>query len=362
MANGEPKKKKKGKGCLIAFLIVGAIAAVVGGGSDDPADDTSTDTPEPVHEISAETEAESAETEADSEETEKETKKSETIPPDTTTPEQKRADYISSCKAADYRAIARDPADHEFELITFTGEVIQVSEGWFGSVILRIDTPDGVWYCTYTRSDDESRILEGDELTVYGQCEGVETYTTIFGASETIPSISIKYYELIDGTYSPASPSASVAPQQDPYEGMTAGQKNALRKAESYLEFMPFSWQGLIDQLVYEKFSQEDAMYAANNCGADWNEQALKKAASYLEFSGFSYTGLIGQLEFDKFSHELAVYAADNCGADWNEQAAKKAASYLDFMAFSRDGLIDQLEFDGFTHDQAVYGAEQNGY
>lgn len=352
MANGEPKKKKKGKGCLIAFLIVVAIAAVVGGGSDNTTDDISTDTSEPVREISAETEAEP-------EETEKETKKSETIPPDTTTPEQERADYISSCKAADYKAIARDPADHEFELITFTGEVIQVSEGWFGSVILRIDTPDGIWYCTYTRSDDEGRILEGDTLTVYGQCEGVETYTTIFGASETIPSISIEYYDLIEDTGSPTAPSV---PQQDPHEGLTTGQKNALKKADSYLSFTAFSWQGLIDQLVYEKFSQEDAMYAANNCGADWNEQALKKAASYLDFSSFSYTGLIDQLEYDKFSHELAVYAADNCGADWNEQAAKKAASYLDFTAFSRDGLIDQLEFDGFTHDQAVYGAEQNGY
>lgn len=38
----------------------------------------------------------------------------------------------------------------------------------------------------------------------------------------------------------------------------------------------------------------------------------------------FSYTGLIEQLEYEQYSHDDAVYAADNCGADWNEQAAKK--------------------------------------
>lgn len=75
----------------------------------------------------------------------------------------------------------------------------------------------------------------------------------------------------------------------------------------------------------------------------------------------FSYTGLIEQLEFEQYSHEEAVYAADNCGADWNEQAAKKAQDYLDIMAFSRQGLIDQLQFEGYTYEQAVYGVNQVG-
>lgn len=89
---------------------------------------------------------------------------------------------------------------------------------------------------------------------------------------------------------------------------------------------------------------------------------ALKTAKSYLSVMGFSYNGLIGQLEYEQYSHEDAVYAADNCGADWNEQAAKVARSYLDAMSFSKNGLIDQLEYEGFTHEQAVYGAEANGY
>lgn len=91
-------------------------------------------------------------------------------------------------------------------------------------------------------------------------------------------------------------------------------------------------------------------------------KNALKAAKSYLDYTAFSYTGLIEQLEYEGYSHSEAVYGADNCGADWNEQAAKAAANYLDYTSFSRSSLIEQLEYEGFTHSQAIYGVEQNGY
>lgn len=150
--------------------------------------------------------------------------------------------------------------------------------------------------------------------------------------------------------------------ETDTQVSATTGQINALKKAKSYLNVSAFSREGLIKQLEFEKFSNEDAVYAVDNCGADWNEQALKKAKSYLSISAFSYTGILKQLEFEKFTSEQATYGADNCGADWNEQAEKKAKSYLDLTAFSYDGLISQLEFEGFTPEQAEYGAKANGY
>lgn len=91
-------------------------------------------------------------------------------------------------------------------------------------------------------------------------------------------------------------------------------------------------------------------------------QQALKSALSYLSHMAFSYDGLIEQLEYEGYSHEEAIYGADNCGADWDEQAALTAASYLSHMSFSRTGLIEQLEYEGFTHEQAVYGASAVGY
>ena len=143
---------------------------------------------------------------------------------------------------------------------------------------------------------------------------------------------------------------------------MTTEQKNALRSAKSYLAFTAFSYEGLINQLEFEQYTHEDAVFAADNCGADWYEQALKSADSYLDYTAFSYKGLINQLEFEKYTTEQATYAADNCGADWFEQAAKCAKSYLDTMSFSRDGLIDQLIYEGFTEEEAEYGVTANGY
>lgn len=141
---------------------------------------------------------------------------------------------------------------------------------------------------------------------------------------------------------------------------LSADRTNALRSAKGYLAVMPFSYQGLVEQLEYEQYSHNDAVYAADNCGADWNEQAKKSAKSYLSTSAFSESGLIEQLEYENFTHDQAVYGVDNCGADWNEQAVKSAKSYLSLMSFSRDELIEQLEYEGFTHDQAVHGVEQS--
>ena len=91
------------------------------------------------------------------------------------------------------------------------------------------------------------------------------------------------------------------------------------------------------------------------------SSNALNRAKQYLRTMPFSYTGLIEQLEYEQYSHDDAVYAADNCGANWSEQAAKKAKSYLNTMAFSRKGLIEQLQFEGYTYEQAVYGVNQVG-
>ena len=91
-------------------------------------------------------------------------------------------------------------------------------------------------------------------------------------------------------------------------------------------------------------------------------KNALKTAASYLSWSGFSYKRLIEQLEFEGFSNADATFAADYCGADWYAQAEKSAESYMSWSSFSRERLIEQLEYEGFTHDQAVHGAESVGY
>ena len=90
-------------------------------------------------------------------------------------------------------------------------------------------------------------------------------------------------------------------------------------------------------------------------------KNAMRTAQQYLAFTAFSYSGLIDQLEYEKYSLEDATFAADHCGADWNQQAALCAENYLDFTSFSRGGLIDQLKYEGFSQEQAEYGANAVG-
>lgn len=75
---------------------------------------------------------------------------------------------------------------------------------------------------------------------------------------------------------------------------ITIGEKNALSKAKTYIKAMAFSYEKLIEQLEYEGFSNSEAIYGANNCGANWNEQALKQAKVYLKTMSFSKNGLKG--------------------------------------------------------------------
>ena len=90
-------------------------------------------------------------------------------------------------------------------------------------------------------------------------------------------------------------------------------------------------------------------------------KNAVKKAKSYLGYSAFSHDGLVAQLEYEQFSHADAVYGADNSGGNWNDQAAKKAKSYMDMSAYSRGSLIEQLKYEKFTQAQAEYGANAVG-
>lgn len=91
-------------------------------------------------------------------------------------------------------------------------------------------------------------------------------------------------------------------------------------------------------------------------------KNALAKAKDVLKVLPLSYSGLIEHLEFVGYTNSEATYGADNCGADWNEQAAKKAQNVLDVLHLSRQGLIDHLKFVGFTDAQAEYGATAVGY
>ena len=58
----------------------------------------------------------------------------------------------------------------------------------------------------------------------------------------------------------------------------------------------------------------DQATYGADNCGADWNEQAAQTAQDYLDYTSFSRDGLIDQLQFEGFTYDQAVYGVNAVG------------------------------------------------
>ncbi len=106
-----------------------------------------------------------------------------------------RSEYIAECEDLSYSDICRNPDDYKGKKTFFSGTVIQVQEGAFDSVTLRVQTEYGIWYVTYTRKEGESRILDNDYITCYGECKGVETYLAVLGNTVTIPSLRMEYYE-----------------------------------------------------------------------------------------------------------------------------------------------------------------------
>ena len=90
-------------------------------------------------------------------------------------------------------------------------------------------------------------------------------------------------------------------------------------------------------------------------------DNAIRSAESYIDTMAFSREGLIEQLEYEGFTTAEATLAVDTIVVDWNEQAYKSAESYLDTMPFSRTELVDQLVYEGFTASQAAYGVGQTG-
>jgi len=95
-------------------------------------------------------------------------------------------------EAADYTAIARTPDDWKYKLVTFSGRVLQVSEG-DGENLIRLAT-NGDWDDVVAVGYDpaimgNTRILEDDYISVYGTCIGIYSYTATMGQTISVPGM-----------------------------------------------------------------------------------------------------------------------------------------------------------------------------
>lgn len=109
--------------------------------------------------------------------------------------------YKGQCKNISYDSLSRTPDQYKGEYVKFTGKVVQVcseaSSALYYSTY-RVATSgsyNNVVYIYVDNYGSGTRILEDDWITFYGEYDGLYSYTTVMGASVTIPSIKVKYVE-----------------------------------------------------------------------------------------------------------------------------------------------------------------------
>ena len=93
-----------------------------------------------------------------------------------------------------YDELARTPDDFKGKKVKFDGKVVQVMEG-DGKVQIRLavdDDYDTILYCEYNSDIVSSRVLEDDEITIYGVSAGLLTYQSTMGGNITIPAVLVE--------------------------------------------------------------------------------------------------------------------------------------------------------------------------
>lgn len=100
-----------------------------------------------------------------------------------------------------FKDISRSPDEYTGKKVKFTGRVVQlVYEGRTISE-LRMSTNgnyDDVIYVTYDPSTLDVRVLEDDNITIYGTFSSIKTYTTVLGSEKSLPHIRADIIEIND--------------------------------------------------------------------------------------------------------------------------------------------------------------------
>lgn len=91
-----------------------------------------------------------------------------------------------------YESVARYPSSYRGDPVHIKGKVVQVMKSG-GETILRVATRgsyrDVVYVTIPSTVQTIGNVLEDDQVTIFGLCTGVHSYTTIMGGEVTIPSM-----------------------------------------------------------------------------------------------------------------------------------------------------------------------------
>ena len=186
---------------VVAVILIGCINGAINGGSNSKkTQKENTGSTQSNTSANAETTVEPA--------TEEETTEEPTTQEPTKDPAQTEQEFKDSCSTISFEDLSRNPDKYKGNNYKFTGQVIQVQEGWFDTVELRINVTkeefeyidDVMWtdtiYATVTIPEGADKLLEDDVITFWGTCDGDYSYTSVLGSQISLPKIDIEYYEL----------------------------------------------------------------------------------------------------------------------------------------------------------------------
>ncbi len=115
-----------------------------------------------------------------------------------------KKEYTAACEKIAYKDLARATDEYTGTKVKFTGEIQQVvydSDNGESQYLISVTKDeydfwdDNVYVC-FNTSNSETKFLEEDIVTFYGEVSGEETYTSILGESITIPSVTAVYMNL----------------------------------------------------------------------------------------------------------------------------------------------------------------------
>ncbi len=85
----------------------------------------------------------------------------------------------------------------------------------------------------------------------------------------------------------------------------------------------------------------------------------MASARYRIDSEGLSKKALIQHLTAEGYDRANATFAANNVGADWQEEAVEKARDRMDKDGYSKRSLVEHLGSDGFTRAQAEYAVNK---
>src|SRR5947207_6500080 len=137
-----------------------------------------------------------------------------------------------------------------------------------------------------------------ESLAVRGEAQPAPLRTLRMNSALTALAVAGVVTALLFGgvTAAHATPAARATPAA---HATPMNRVQALRAARQYLQTMPFSLKGLVQQLKYEGYSTSDATYGATYSGANWMKQAVRAARQYLQTMPFSFRGMVQQLQYE---------------------------------------------------------------